>query len=117
MEHKESSTSIENLEPNVAAAFTYLIPPITGVIFFLIEKKNNFVRFHALQSTLFGAAAFALFKLISIFKFTIIGYLLETIASLAVVGIWLFLLWKSYQNSEYELPVIGQIAKDVIKKQ
>src|SRR5215471_15484423 len=43
------------IEPNLAAALSYFW--IIGLIFFFIEKKNRFVRFHALQSLLFGVAA------------------------------------------------------------
>lgn len=41
---------------NVAGALCYLLGPVTGIIFLLLEKKNRFIRFHALQSTIvFGS--------------------------------------------------------------
>src|SRR6266850_6317733 len=42
------------LEPNIAAALSYIW--IVGVIFYLLEKENRFIRFHAMQSILFGIA-------------------------------------------------------------
>src|SRR5882672_7805852 len=42
------------LDPKVAAAISYIW--IVGLIFFFIEKENKFVRFHAMQSILFGIA-------------------------------------------------------------
>jgi hypothetical protein len=38
------------LEPNVAGLLCYLVGWITGLVFILIEKENQFVRFHAMQS-------------------------------------------------------------------
>ena len=38
-----------NMEPNVAAGLSYLTW-IAGLIFFLVEKQNRFVRFNAMQS-------------------------------------------------------------------
>src|SRR6058998_2479118 len=40
------------LEPNIAAAISYIW--IVGLIFFFIEKENRFIRFHAMQSVLYG---------------------------------------------------------------
>src|SRR5690242_8830880 len=44
-------TSI-GIEANIAAALSYFW--IIGLIFFFVEKKNRFVRFHAFQSMLYG---------------------------------------------------------------
>src|SRR3989344_4697379 len=41
--------------PKLMGALAYLLGPITGILFLLMEKGNKFVRFHAMQSTiLFG---------------------------------------------------------------
>src|ERR1051326_6769649 len=40
------------LDANIAGALSYFW--IIGLIFFLIEKQNKFVRFHALQGLLYG---------------------------------------------------------------
>src|SRR5262249_59084841 len=45
-----------NLEPNLAAALSYLLLIVSGIGFLIIERKSDFVRFHALQSVLFTAA-------------------------------------------------------------
>ena len=42
-------TSI-GLDENVAGLLCYVLGWISGIIFLLIEPKNNFVRFHAIQS-------------------------------------------------------------------
>jgi len=53
MSEKKSSTGLES---NVAGLLSYLVGWITGLIFFLIEQEDEFVRFHAMQSIIvFGA--------------------------------------------------------------
>ena len=56
MENKNLGTTSTGIQPNVAALLSYLLGWVTGLIFFLIEKDNKFVRFHAMQSIIvFGA--------------------------------------------------------------
>ncbi len=50
---KWGPTSIGSLEAHVAAGLSYLTP-VAGLIFFLMEKTNRFVRFHAMQSIILG---------------------------------------------------------------
>ena len=50
MEGKDLGKTSVGLQANVAGLLCYLVGWITGLIFFLIEKENKFVRFHALQS-------------------------------------------------------------------
>ena len=38
------------LDENIASALTYVLGFLTGIIFFLMEKENKTVRFHAMQS-------------------------------------------------------------------
>ena len=116
MEKSNNQTSIENFEPNVLAAFSYLIPPLTGIIFFLIEKKSKFIKFHALQSIFFGVLAYVLATLVSNLKILYIGYFLQPLVSFFIFGAWLFLMWKAYQYEEYELPYLGKSAHDQLDK-
>src|SRR5215210_6938173 len=43
------------LPSNVAAALA-CIPLIGGIIFYILEKRDQFVRFYAMQSIIFGGA-------------------------------------------------------------
>src|SRR4030066_891539 len=53
---KEAKSTSVGLEPNIAGLLCYVLGWITGIIFFLLEKENKFVRFHAIQSIItFGA--------------------------------------------------------------
>ncbi|WP_458187659.1 DUF4870 domain-containing protein [Haladaptatus sp. NG-WS-4] len=110
------------LDENIAGALSYQFAPLTGIIFFLVESKNEFVRFHAAQSIVFGVGLFALYVAMSIFQFALlliprIGGLFSLLFTLIyfVVGFlafvtWLFLLYKAYLGETYELPVFGKLA-------
>src|SRR5580765_5151313 len=52
-----------DLPSNVAAALA-CFPLIGGIVFYLLEKRDGFVRFYAMQSIIFGAAWF-LFNILS----------------------------------------------------
>src|SRR6202030_4589305 len=60
-----------DLPPNIAAAIA-CIPLVGGIIFYLLEKRNGFVRFYAMQSIIFGSA-WILFDIISQILFAIFG--------------------------------------------
>lgn len=51
---EKSSTGLES---NIAALLAYVVSPLTGIIFYVIEKQSRFFRYHAMQSILFGVAA------------------------------------------------------------
>src|SRR6266496_3334010 len=57
---KSGSTGLPS---NVAAAIA-CIPLIGGIIFYILEKHDSFVRFYAMQSLIFGCAWF-LFTIVS----------------------------------------------------
>src|SRR6266446_10268387 len=79
-----SDPSSMDLPPNVAAALA-CIPLVGGIIFYILEKRNGFVRFYAMQSIIFGSA-WILFDIISKILFAIFG-------SIPAIGGFLAVLW------------------------
>src|SRR2546422_6057789 len=59
------------LPSNVAAAIA-CIPLIGGIIFYILEKRDGFVRFYAIQSIIFGCAWF-LFNIVSAVVHVVFG--------------------------------------------
>ena len=47
---KDKETSTAKKEGNVPALLTYVLGWVTGLVFLLIEKEDDFVRFNAAQS-------------------------------------------------------------------
>lgn len=137
-----SSSPLGSLDPKVAAALSYIW--IVGVIFFIMEKENRFVRFHALQSILFGVAnsiimfVLAIVAIILTFVFSMGAAVaasgggggIATLVSLLVWLIWLifwliglvmlvgliFAAVKAYQGQTFKLPFIGNIAEKMVNK-
>jgi uncharacterized membrane protein len=64
---KWGATSI-GLEAHIAAGLGYFFSPILPLIFFLIEKNNRFVKFHAMQSMLLGVAYVVFFIVVGIIQ-------------------------------------------------
>ena len=98
------------LDENVAGALAYGLGWITGTVFLLTERDNQFVRFHAFQSVLvFGGLSVLWFIGTSIPPF---GWVLSflVIPPLSAV-LWLLLLFKAYQGERYKLPYVGDIAE------
>ena len=106
-----SNNSSSGLEPNVAGLLSYVLGFITAVIFIVIEKENKFVRFHAFQSLFFSIAIVVLNIVLGII-YSIIPFLafIHPLISLAILGLWIFLMVKVYQNVLFKLPVIGDVA-------
>ena len=109
--HTEKTST--GFDANVAAALSYLVGFVTGIIFLLVEKENRFVRFHAMQSTLLFAG---------IVVIDILLQMVPILGALVVVGLviplsailWLLMMFKAYQGEEFKLPLVGQMAADRI---
>jgi len=104
--------STTGLEPNIAGLLCYLGGWITGIVFLVIEQKNKFVRFHALQSIVtFGAltVAGALLSWIPFFG----GFFYAAIGILAFI-LWILLMVKAYQGELYKVPVAGHVAEGIL---
>ena len=133
-----------NLEPNVAAALSYIW--IVGVVVLFSEKENRLVRFHAAQSVVFGAtmlvAIFALIFIVMIVPFLLtfvgiasgsagagfgaamISFLLVFVGMILMVVVPLILLIllivcavKAYNNRTFKLPLIGRLAEKIAFRQ
>lgn len=98
---------------NMLAALTYLLGFITGIVFLLIEKKNKFIRFHAMQSVILFGGLFVVN--IAIMYLGSIGDLLAPILSLASFILWIVLMVKAYQGQMFKLPYIGEVAENQTK--
>lgn len=105
---KDLGKTSTGLQPNVAALLSYLAGFVTGIIFFVIEKDNKFVRFHAFQSlVLFGG----LFVVQMVLVFTIVLIILVPILNIATLILWVVLMVKAYNGEMFKLPVIGDMAE------
>ena len=122
--------SESGLDSNVAGALSYLFGIVSGLIFFLVEKDDRFVRWHAAQSMAFNGLLIVAFIVltflgtaVSMATFSgssgmfLVGSLFSLILGLvwlvvAVGGFvaWVYLMVKAYQGEAPRLPVAAGIA-------
>ncbi|AEH60910.1 protein of unknown function UPF0132 [Methanosalsum zhilinae DSM 4017] len=101
----ETSTG---LSENIAGVLTYLLGFITGIIFLLIEKENESVRFNAAQSTVLFGGLFILNIILSMIP--VIGGLISTLIGLVSLVLWIYLMYMAYTGNLIRLPVISEFA-------
>ena len=116
-------TTSTGLAPNVAGALAYVLGPITGVLFLVLEKENRFVRFHAAQSISVGlvlvAISIALSILGTVLAFVpligwIVGLLLAIGLGFGSFVLWLLLMWRAWQGREWEVPLAGSLTRRLV---
>jgi uncharacterized membrane protein len=111
-----------DLPPNVAAALA-CVPLIGGIIFYILEKRNGFVRFYAMQSIIFGGA-WILFAIVH----SVARAILTPVPAIGVLfGLLLWIIWalvsicflvvmiiamvKAFTNVRWDIPYVGPIAR------
>jgi len=116
---KSTSTGLPS---NVAAAIA-CIPLAGGVIFYILEKHDSFVRFYAMQSIILGAAwlVFYIAALIVHGVFSaipgiggILVFFWQVIVALVYIVflvLWIVAMVKAFTNVRWEIPYIGPIAR------
>jgi len=110
------------LSQNVAGMLAYF--PIVGTILMMVLEpysKDKFVRFHAFQALFWQIAWVALWIAAVIVGWVpFIGGIVLFLAWLALgLGgfiLWIFLVFKAYNNQKYYLPVIGKMAEEQANK-
>lgn len=119
--------SSAGLDPKVAGLLAYLVPPITGIIFLLVEKTDRVVRWHSAQSIVFGVAWIALWVAMTILS-TILATVVPIIGAIVSLLIWLglvaggFILWviclvKGYSGEMWRMPILAPYAEKIVASQ
>lgn len=112
--------SSTGLEPSFAAALSYLAGPFSGILIVLVERSNDFVRFHAWQAIL-GLGGLGLLSagtlvlsfltlLVSPRVFTVMYRVSELLAILWVL-VWIVCLVRAFGGARWHLPLVGRYAE------
>lgn len=115
-----AQTTSLGLDPNVEAGLSVLLFFVSGVIFFVLEKRNQFVRFWAMQAIFFGVACLVAGIVIAVVGMILLHIpliatlwtLLVRLISLGLLLVWLFMLYNAFTGKPWELPVLGKLARD-----
>ena len=93
---------------NVASGLSYVLTWLTGLIFFLVDKRPE-VRFHAMQSIVYGV----LWTLVAVVRPYMpgpLGALFGIVLFAFFIG-WIVLMIQGFQGKHFKLPVIGDFAE------
>ncbi len=115
-----SKTSI-GIDENLAGVLAYFFAPLSSILLIVMEKNSKSVKFHAYQSLGLVVAWFVI-----TFGYSFSWFLPDflsllvscalSLLGLATFALWIFLMWKAYNNEMYKLPVIGDFAEKQANK-
>ncbi len=120
-----ATSSTTGLPSNVAAALA-CIPLIGGVIFYVLEKRDSFVRFYAMQSIIFGGAWImfdiiwriveAIFAAIPGLRYVLVPVwvFVWALVTIALLVIFIIAVVKAFTGVRWEIPYIGPIARNQV---
>jgi len=108
----EPTRTSTGLSPNTAGLLCYVGIWISGIIFFVLEQKNKFVRFHAAQSIVaFGTITVAGIVLGLI---PVVGDAFSTIIGIIGFIVWIIMIVKASNGEWYKLPWAGDVAEKMV---
>jgi uncharacterized membrane protein len=121
-----SQSSQSGMAENVAGLLCYVFGWVTGIIFFLIDKRP-YVRFHAAQSiVVFGGLHIITVALGIMFGVGFmmmggwgtfgLGAVLFGLVRLVGFILWILLMVKAYQGEKFQVPVAAGIAQSLAGK-
>jgi uncharacterized membrane protein len=125
MQYSEPQSGSAGLQRNIAGVLCYTLLVLTGILFLVIApyNKDRFIRFHAFQSIFFHITWIVIGMVLSflseIMPWGISGLVsvMQFLTFLGGLGLWIYLMVKAYNNEEYKLPVIGDLAEQQAGKQ
>jgi uncharacterized membrane protein len=131
-----TSTTGSGLDENVAGALAYLFGLLTGVVFFVVDKENEFVRFHAAQSMVLNVAVIGVYIVFSIVGailsvlffgdlfltgglltglLSLLTFLVGMVLFVGVLALWVYLMYTAYKGKTVKLPIVGGFAERIAK--
>jgi uncharacterized membrane protein len=129
MEEKQKSST--GLPINIVGFLCYFLFFVTGVFFWAMERKSEFVKFHAMQSTftflslfivllsmeiipMLGLIVFAIPNLLLGQLFGKIGLPISidmNVLWILFIFLWIFLMVEALIGKQYSLPIVGKIVQ------
>ncbi|KAK4159233.1 hypothetical protein QBC43DRAFT_132344 [Cladorrhinum sp. PSN259] len=108
----EFDTSL-GLRLDYEACLAYLLlPPVGAIVLLILERKSDYVRFHAWQSSLLFTALFVVHLLVMWSSF------LSWVLFLGELVLIAWLMLNAYRDADtldrYEVPLVGRIASRIL---
>jgi len=101
--------SSTGLNENTAGLLCYLLGWISGIVFVLLERESDFVRFHAVQSiVVFGVLSVANAVLDWI---PVVGLIFSVLLGILAFVLWIILMVKAGLGERYKILWAGDFAE------
>lgn len=110
----EKKEEVGGLTDNTAAALSYVLGVVSGIVFLAVRSGDQYVRFHAIQSI--GLCALWIIGWIVLAMIPIVGWILMPFWWLVLFAFWLVAIVKAYQGEKFLLPVVGAYFQSLGKK-
>ncbi|KAI9022881.1 hypothetical protein CLU79DRAFT_751134 [Phycomyces nitens] len=98
---------------DIEAALAYVLGPVTGLLFLVVERQNDYVRFHAWQSSMVFLALMC-----THFVLMFISNFLSWTLFIFDIFLLVWLTYRAYLDGasleRYELPYFGPIASEYV---
>lgn len=118
--------SSTGLNPSVAAGIACIFTIVSGIVFLVIEQRDKYVRFWAMQALLLGLAGFGAAVFFEIAG-GILGYLpfiggvmkfivsmLHLAFGLAWLAAYVICIIQAFSRKEWEIPWLGKVARKLL---
>jgi uncharacterized membrane protein len=129
---EKETTSSTNFKPHVAGLLCYLGVWVTGIVFLIVERKNQIIRFHAMQSLVtFGILHIAMAIADMVRDWAVVPeaewrwlFYPQWVAANVVFGVllaisiilWIVLMYQVYHGQLLKLPIFGDLAQKLLAK-
>jgi uncharacterized membrane protein len=100
------------LKKETAGALCYVLGPVTGVLFLIIDK-DPYVKFHAVQSIVVFIGLFAIQWILTL---SIVLVFLVPLVGILTFVLWLLLIYKAWMGEKWAVPLVGGIVEKILKK-
>ncbi|WP_254536016.1 DUF4870 domain-containing protein [Halomarina litorea] len=127
------ATTDDGPDANLMGALSYVLGFVTGIVVYLVEKEDEFVRFHAAQSIAVSAILFGVSIALSVVGTAVsamffagtgafaVASLLSLLLGLvwlavSLVGfvLWVYLIVRAYQGTTPRIPVAAGLADRMV---
>lgn len=127
------SRSSTGLDPGLGGLLAYLVPPISGLVLVLLEKRDEVIRWHSAQAIIFGIgwfvigvvcqAAFIALVMLTAFAEEVGGYepvgiffvpILWAGYLLIGVALWVVCLVKGASGEAWRFPGVADLAERIV---
>lgn len=97
----------------IGAVLAYVGGLLSGVIVIVVERRDPFVRFHAMQSIVTFSALLVAHLVLR--GFGLLGAVALVPFVMGVIVLWILLMVQAWRGERYHLPYLGTFAEHLLK--